>query len=84
MSDLPKWEDLKIGKTLGQGAFGRVTVAYYAKNVWACKGLRKSAIVQMQQTHHIINEKNCLQAMESPFILQVTQNLPNLPNLSNL
>ena len=35
---------------------------YYKDNVYACKALRKAAIVQMQQTHHVMNEKKCLQA----------------------
>ncbi len=35
---------------------------YYQDNVYACKALRKAAIVQMQQTHHVMNEKKCLQA----------------------
>jgi cGMP-dependent protein kinase len=71
IQDLPKWEDLKLGKTLGAGSFGRVRVAFWKDKVFANKALRKQAIVDMQQTEHIRNEKQCLHDMNHPFILQL-------------
>lgn len=65
--------DFTLGKTLGTGAFGRVRIVTYKKtsNVYALKTLKKAAIIKMKQVDHIMSEKQILQELKHPFIVNM-------------
>lgn len=67
-------EDVRILKSLGQGGFGDVKLVYFVtpgveKKPYALKCVQKCRIVQYGQQRHIMDEKNILLQMRSPFIL---------------
>jgi len=69
-------EDVRILKSLGQGGFGDVKLVYFVtpgveKKPYALKCVQKCRIVQYGQQRHIMDEKNILLQMRSPFILQL-------------
>jgi len=66
------FNDLKIIKPLGAGGFGLVklvTVKGVDDRAFALKCIQKHRVVQYGQQRHIMDEKNILAIMESPFIL---------------
>ena len=67
-----KYEDLEIIKPLGAGGFGLVKlvkVKGITDRAYALKCIQKARVVQYGQQRHIMDEKNILASMESPFIL---------------
>merc|ERR1711892_881405 len=67
-----KFSDLTIIKPLGAGGFGLVKlvkVKGIEDRAYALKCIQKHRVVQYGQQRHIMDEKNILAIMESPFIL---------------
>lgn len=62
-----------LGKTLGTGAFGRVRFVTYKTTgkYYALKTLKKAAIIKMKQVDHIVSEKQILQSLKHPFIVNM-------------
>lgn len=66
--------DVRVLKSLGQGGFGDVKLVYFKNSAveakpYALKCVQKCRIVQYGQQRHIMDEKNILFMMKSPFIL---------------
>jgi protein kinase A len=63
----------KCYKTLGQGSFGRVILAYNQKmrKFFALKIMSKEKIVKKKQVEHTINEKDILYSSNHPNILKL-------------
>mmetsp|Transcript_17663 Transcript_17663/g.45414 ORF Transcript_17663/g.45414 Transcript_17663/m.45414 type:complete len:323 (+) Transcript_17663:75-1043(+) len=63
----------ETGKTLGTGSFGRVRFVVHKQNKqhYALKILKKSAIIRLKQVDHIASEKNILQELNHPFIVNM-------------
>ena len=64
--------DLTTIKPLGAGGFGLVKlvkVKGIEDRAYALKCIQKHRVVQYGQQRHIMDEKNILQIMESPFVL---------------
>lgn len=71
-----KIEDARVLKSLGQGGFGDVKLVYFVaagveKKPYALKCVQKCRIVQYGQQRHIMDEKNILLQMRSPFLLSL-------------
>eukprot|EP00298_Acanthocystis_sp_HF-20_P026885 c4717_g1_i1.p1 GENE.c4717_g1_i1~~c4717_g1_i1.p1 ORF type:complete len:337 (-),score=79.76 c4717_g1_i1:25-1035(-) len=66
-----KLTDLEMGVTLGTGSFGRVKLVRHKKTgkYYALKMLKKHFIIQVQQTDHIKSEKQILQQVNHPNIV---------------
>lgn len=67
------WEDLERVRTLGTGAFGRVSLVKHKKsyNFYAMKILSKEKIMKMKQLQHTLNEKRILEAIRFPFTVSM-------------
>lgn len=66
--------DVRVLKSLGQGGFGDVKLVFfkgpqYEQKPYALKCVQKCRIVQYGQQRHIMDEKNILFQMRSPFVL---------------
>ena len=64
--------DLDLIKPLGAGGFGLVKlvrVKGITDRAYALKCIQKGRVVQYGQQRHIMDEKNILNMMQSPFIL---------------
>jgi len=66
--------DARVLKSLGQGGFGDVKLVFFKgsqfeQKPYALKCVQKCRIVQYGQQRHIMDEKNILFQMRSPFIL---------------
>jgi len=66
--------DARVLKSLGQGGFGDVKLVFFQGNQfeqkpYALKCVQKCRIVQYGQQRHIMDEKNILFQMKSPFVL---------------
>lgn len=66
--------DVRILKSLGQGGFGDVKLVFFTtpgvdEKPYALKCVQKCRIVQYGQQRHIMDEKNILLLMRSPFLL---------------
>jgi len=75
-----KYEDLEIIKPLGAGGFGLVKlvkVKGITDRAYALKCIQKARVVQYGQQRHIMDEKNILASMESPFILGLHRTFKN-------
>jgi cGMP-dependent protein kinase len=71
MADLTL-EKLKILKPLGAGGFGMVKLCGIEginDRAFALKCIQKHRVVSYGQQRHIMDEKNILASMNSPFIL---------------
>merc|ERR1719493_220464 len=66
-------KDLKTIGILGKGAFGLVSLVVDPKTgrSYALKAIKKQQIVELGQQSHIINEKNVMQKMHSPFLVNL-------------
>ena len=66
-------DDFKIGPILGTGSFGRVSIARHVGSgkVVAIKMLSKAQILRTKQVMHIKAEKDILQTIAFPFIVQL-------------
>ena len=66
------YENLQIIKPLGAGGFGLVKLVKIKgieDRAYALKCIQKARVVQYGQQRHIMDEKNILAQMQSPFIL---------------
>ncbi|KAH7404503.1 hypothetical protein KP509_15G029300 [Ceratopteris richardii] len=65
--------DFELGKILGAGSFGRVSVAKHKEtnHVCAAKSLNKASILKSKQMEHVKAEKNNLQKIDFPFIVNL-------------
>jgi len=69
-------QDVRVLKSLGQGGFGDVKLVYFKcaavdAKPYALKCVQKCRIVQYGQQRHIMDEKNILFMMKSPFVLSL-------------
>lgn len=64
-------DQFNVGVTLGTGSFGRVKFSTHndAGSIWAIKMLKKSEVIRLQQTEHMISEKTILASLDHPFIV---------------
>jgi len=65
--------DFEMLRTLGCGSFGRVKYAKYNKdgNFYAVKFMKKHEIAKLKQVDHIMAEKNVMQQLNFPFIVNL-------------
>jgi len=66
-------KQLKTLGVLGKGAFGFVTLVKDPKtgDEFALKAIRKKQVVEMQQQQHIVNEKNVMEKLDCPFLVNL-------------
>jgi len=68
-------DDFKIMKLIGQGAFGKVFLVQKkgstAKHSYAMKVLRKQSVTNESQFDQIMNERNILAKVRSPFVVDM-------------
>lgn len=66
-------EDFDLLSTLGTGSFGRVKLVRHkaTQQIYALKILSKSVVLRTKQAGHIISEKEILQSLMHPFIVNV-------------
>lgn len=74
--DKAQLQDVRVLKSLGQGGFGDVKLVYFKNSAvdakpYALKCVQKCRIVQYGQQRHIMDEKNILFMMKSPFVLSL-------------
>lgn len=64
-------DQFNVGVTLGTGSFGRVKFSTHkeAGSIWAIKMLKKSEVIRLQQTEHMLSEKRILASLDHPFIV---------------
>eukprot|EP00439_Symbiodinium_sp_Y106_P005756 s17_g1.t1 len=56
-------QDFELGRTIGKGR--------YARELPVClKVLKKTEVVKLEQAEHVINEKNVLTSITSPFVIR--------------
>ena len=70
------FSDVEIIQPLGAGGFGLVKlvrVKGITNKAFALKCIQKIRVVQYGQQRHIMDERNILMEMESPFILRLYQ-----------
>ncbi|KAK2963228.1 putative RAC family serine/threonine-protein kinase like protein [Blattamonas nauphoetae] len=67
------FEDFEPIRTIGKGSFGKVILVRKKNtdNYYALKILRKSDIIEGDQVQHILTEKNVLQQINHPFIINL-------------
>eukprot|EP00960_Hanusia_phi_P073098 767945-Hanusia_phi.AAC.3 len=73
--------DFEVKKTLGTGSFGRVRLVKHKKSgrVYALKMLSKALVLRTKQLDHVLCEKEVLEALSFPFIVNV---IPSEANFS--
>jgi len=66
-------DDFQILKTIGTGTFGRVCLCRDKKtdNYYALKILAMADVIRLKQVEHVKNEKNILQEVNHPFIVNM-------------
>jgi len=74
--DAIQLSEVRVLKALGQGGFGDVKLVYFKNSTveqkpYALKCVQKCRIVQYGQQRHIMDEKNILFQMRSPFLLNL-------------
>jgi len=72
-SDVCTLEQFKIIGILGRGAFGTVKLVTdpITNKSYALKAIRKNQVVELGQQSHILNEKNVMQMLENPFLVNL-------------
>jgi len=60
--------DLKMNRTIGAGAFGRVKLVELNSKYYALKCIAKSVVVKKKLQSHILNEKTIMATLNHPFI----------------
>ncbi|KAI9204588.1 kinase-like domain-containing protein [Polychytrium aggregatum] len=75
--------DFEILSTLGTGSFGRVHLVQYRATgkFYAMKVMKKSQIVKLRQVEHTLNEKNILEQLDLPFIVNMIGSFQDPVNL---
>ncbi|CAJ0577475.1 unnamed protein product, partial [Mesorhabditis spiculigera] len=76
-------DDFDRIKTLGTGSFGRVMLVKHkaSSNYYAMKILDKQKVVKLKQVEHTLNEKKILQAIDFPFLVNMTYSFKDNSNL---
>ncbi|CAD45613.1 cAMP-dependent protein kinase catalytic subunit [Caenorhabditis elegans] len=76
-------DDFDRIKTLGTGSFGRVMLVKHKQsgNYYAMKILDKQKVVKLKQVEHTLNEKRILQAIDFPFLVNMTFSFKDNSNL---
>lgn len=77
-------KDYEILKTLGTGSFGRVHLVRMRgehEKYLAMKVLKKTEIVKLKQVEHTINEKNILDELDHPFLVNMISHFQDSINL---
>ncbi|XP_058458368.1 cAMP-dependent protein kinase catalytic subunit PRKX [Malaya genurostris] len=66
-------DDFQILKTIGTGTFGRVCLCRdrHTDKYWAMKILAMADVIRLKQIEHVKNEKNILQEIDHPFIVNM-------------
>ncbi|XP_055535412.1 cAMP-dependent protein kinase catalytic subunit PRKX [Wyeomyia smithii] len=66
-------DDFQILKTIGTGTFGRVCLCRdrLTDKYWAMKILAMADVIRLKQIEHVKNEKNILQEIDHPFIVNM-------------
>lgn len=69
-------DDFQILKTIGTGTFGRVCLCRdkITNKYWAMKILAMADVIRLKQIEHVKNEKNILQEIDHPFIVNMRWN----------
>ena len=72
-NDLPELTiaDFKLIKTIGTGTFGKVVLGIKDDDPVAIKTLKKKVVIQLKQVEHILQEKDILQEIAHPFIVDL-------------
>jgi hypothetical protein len=75
--------DFAICRTLGTGSFGRVHLVQskYNNRFYAMKVLKKSEVVRLKQVEHTNNEKNILEQVQHPFLVNLWGTFQDSANL---
>jgi len=75
--------DFEIKKTLGTGSFGRVVLARHKETgyIVAIKILNKSKVIKMKQLDHTKYEKQLLNEIECPFVVNLLGFFQDVKNL---
>ncbi|KAI8103635.1 hypothetical protein M9435_004970 [Picochlorum sp. BPE23] len=65
--------DLKILKTLGHGAFGKVYLVRCRHNnmKYALKCIKKEKVIASKLTEHVVREKQVMEHLQSPFLVSL-------------
>ena len=65
--------DFEIKKLIGQGTFGKVFLVEHnaTKNLYAMKCIRKDLIIEHNQLDNITMEKNILNSIDHPFLVNM-------------
>eukprot|EP00933_Yihiella_yeosuensis_P063971 TRINITY_DN67260_c0_g1_i1.p1 TRINITY_DN67260_c0_g1~~TRINITY_DN67260_c0_g1_i1.p1 ORF type:complete len:445 (+),score=134.71 TRINITY_DN67260_c0_g1_i1:62-1396(+) len=77
-------EDMTLGRTIGKGRFARVKLATLKEDSQmpiCLKCLKKSTVVRLEQTEHILNEKNVLTSIDHPFIIRMLETFQDAQTL---
>ncbi|CAF1190592.1 unnamed protein product [Adineta steineri] len=64
-------EDFQLKRTIGKGSFARVMLVKHGNQSLALKIMKKRVIVEQSQVMHILSEKCILEAVNSPFIVNL-------------
>ncbi|XP_055388711.1 serine/threonine-protein kinase Sgk2-like [Condylostylus longicornis] len=66
-------EDFVLLKVIGKGSYGKVMMVRYKQDggVYAMKMLRKENIIKRNQVEHTKTERNVLESINHPFIVQL-------------
>ncbi|EER01160.1 RAC-beta serine/threonine-protein kinase-A, putative [Perkinsus marinus ATCC 50983] len=66
-------EDFVLIKVIGKGSYGKVMLVRYKKdnNVYAMKMLRKENVMKRNQVEHTRTERNVLETVSHPFIVNL-------------
>ncbi|KAF4689638.1 hypothetical protein FOZ60_001333 [Perkinsus olseni] len=72
-------EDFVLIKVIGKGSYGKVMLVRYKKdnNVYAMKMLRKENVMKRNQVEHTRTERNVLETVSHPFIVESGVRVPD-------
>ena len=64
------FDDFKVIKVLGRGAFGKVCLVEFSRNkeLYAMKSLKKDVLLDQGQVENTLLEKKILQSLDHPFL----------------
>jgi len=76
-------KDFEIKKTLGTGSFGRVVLAKHKETGYfvAIKILNKGKVIKMKQVDHTRYEKELLDQIDCPFVVNLLGHFQDAKNL---
>lgn len=76
-------EDYELGKVVGQGAYGKVILSRFkaTDELVAIKCVSKQQISELGKTRHIFREKDLLNELKHPFIINLIATAMDSENL---